>query len=90
MFEFIREQTPADSVVIFFKPRAMRLRTERDSFFTTRCEDLPDGDYVVIEKSMGAYDQIRREDLTHCNPAVSLTPVYEKDQFVVYQVLSAK
>jgi 4-amino-4-deoxy-L-arabinose transferase-like glycosyltransferase len=90
MFEFIREQTPANSVVIFFKPRAMRLRTERDAFFTTRCEDLPDGDYVVIEKSMGGYDQILPAEVTHCNPAVSLTPVYEKDQFVVYQILSAQ
>ena len=90
MFEFIREQTPSDSVIIFFKPRAMRLRTDRDAFFTTKCGDLPEGDYVVIEKSMGAYDQIRREDVTHCNPAVVLTPVYEKDQFVVYQVTNLR
>ena len=64
----------------------MRLRTERASFFTTHCEDLPRGAYVVIEKSMGGYDQILPQNVMHCNPAVTLTPVYEKDQFVVYQI----
>ena len=53
MFEFVRDQTPPDSVIIFFKPRAMRLRTERDSFFTTRCEDLPKGDYAGHRKEHG-------------------------------------
>lgn len=88
MFEFIRDKTPADSVIIFFKPRAMRLRTDRSAFFTTRCEDLPRGDYVAIEKSMGGYDQILPQDVMHCNPDVVLTPVFEKDQFVVYQIAS--
>jgi 4-amino-4-deoxy-L-arabinose transferase-like glycosyltransferase len=89
MFEFIRERTPPDSVIIFFKPRAMRLRTDRDAFFTTRCEDLPRGDYVVIEKSMRGYDQILPQDVMHCNPSVVLTPVYERDQFVVYEIRAA-
>lgn len=90
MFEFVREKTAPDSVIIFFKPRAMRLRTGRDSFFTTQCEDLPKGDYVAIEKSMGGYDQILPQEVRRCNPSVVLTPAYEKDQFVVYQVGSAQ
>jgi hypothetical protein len=86
MFEYIRDKTPTDSVIIFFKPRAMRLRTDRDAFFTTRCEDLPKGDYVAIVKSIGTYDQISPQLVRHCNPTTALTAVYEKDDFVVYQI----
>ncbi len=86
MFEYVREKTPADSVIIFFKPRAMRLRAERNTFSTFNCQDLTDGDYVAIVKSAGASDQILPQDVGHCNPAVHLTPVYEKDDFVVYQI----
>ena len=45
---------------------------------------------LVIEKSMGGYDQILPQDVMHCNPTVVLTPVYEKDQFVVYRVSGAQ
>jgi hypothetical protein len=86
MFEYIRDETPADSVIIFFKPRAMRLRTGRDAFFTTNCADLPKADYVAIVKSIGTYDQISPQLVRHCNPNVTLTPAYEKDDFVVYRL----
>jgi len=86
MFEWIRDKTPEDSVIIFFKPRAMRLRTDRDAFFTTNCDDLPKGNYVAIVKSIGTYDQISPQVVRHCNPSVTLTPAYEKDDFVVYRL----
>ena len=86
MLQYIRDKTPADSVIIFCKPRAMRLRTDREAFFTTRCEDLPKGKYVAIVKSIGTYVQISPQLVRHCNPAVVLTAAYEKDDFVVYQI----
>ena len=86
MFEYIREKTPPDSVIIFFKPRAMRLRTDRDTFSTTNCQDLTKGQYVAIVKSNSGWDQIPPQDVRHCNPAVRLTPVYEKDDFVVSRI----
>jgi hypothetical protein len=86
MFEYVRDKTPEDSVIIFFKPRAMRLRSDRDSFSTTNCEDLTKGDYVAIVKGNSGWDQIPPQDVGHCNPAVRLTPAYEKDDFLVYQI----
>jgi hypothetical protein len=47
MFEFIRDHTPADSVVVFYKPRVLRLITGRDSFRATTCDGLRGGDYIV-------------------------------------------
>ena len=89
MFEYIQEKTPADSVIIFFKPRAMRLLTDRDSLSTTHCQDLSNGDYVAVVKSIGGYDQISPAEVPHCNPGLTLTPFYEKDDFIVYQIAAA-
>jgi hypothetical protein len=86
MFDFIRHNTPAGSTVIFYKPRAMRLRTDRNSFLTTDCSALPRGDYVVTVESNASYDQIAPERVRDCNPHVSLTPIYMKDLFIVYQI----
>jgi 4-amino-4-deoxy-L-arabinose transferase-like glycosyltransferase len=86
MFNFIKQKTPADSVIIFFKPRLMRLLTDRDSFMTPNCELLPGGDYVAILKSNGGSDQIPPERVEHCNQFISLSSVYDKDDFVVYKI----
>jgi hypothetical protein len=86
MFEFVRQETPPDSVIIFFKPRTMRLRTDRDAFMTRDCQDLSRGDYVAILNSEHGYDQIQPEKVAHCNPAVSLVPVYEKYDFIIYRI----
>jgi hypothetical protein len=89
MFEYVRAKTPVDSVIIFFKPRAMRLRTDRDTFSTTKCQDLAKGDYVAIVKSNSGLDQIPPAQVHHCNPALTLTPFYEKDDFIIYRIAAA-
>jgi hypothetical protein len=83
MFEFIRDETAPDSVVIFFKPRLMRLLTERDSFLTTRCEDLPRADYIVLHEKQGSNDQIG--NLSIC-PGISYPVVFNNLRFTIYQV----
>jgi 4-amino-4-deoxy-L-arabinose transferase-like glycosyltransferase len=90
MFEFIREQTPADSVIVFFRPRAMRLRTDRDAFMTTDCRDLPKADYVVLTKNNRDMDQIPLRELLNCEPAVLTPAVYEKDEFAVFQIAGTR
>lgn len=85
MFSFIRRSSPADSVVIFFKPRAMRLFTDRDSFLTWYCADLPQGDYVVIMQDEGIFNQVPPSSIRNC-VSVSLANVFEQDNIVVYQI----
>ena len=84
MFEFIRGKTPPDSVIIFFKPRAMRLFTDRDSFLTDRCQDLTQGDYVVIHEKQGSNGQLTQQALATCGiPAES---VFNNKRFTVYKI----
>lgn len=83
MFEFVREQTPSDSVIVFFKPRAMRLLSGRDSFLTQNCADLSKGDYVVIHEKQGGNGQIA--DVEACT-GVSLSLVFNNQRFSIYKI----
>lgn len=84
MFTFIREGTPPDSVVIFFRPRAMRLLGERDSFLSTECARLPMGDYLVLSKKADDSLQIPENQIQGCG--LSLTSVFENRRFIVFRL----
>lgn len=84
MFAFIKEQTPPDSVIEFFKPRAMRLFTGRNSIMILECSGLPTGDYEVIHKNW-ENSQIPPGQVDECG--VPLKPVYENRRFLVYRIL---
>ncbi len=84
MFAFIREGTPPDSVVIFFRPRAMRLLGERDSFLSTECARLPLGDYLVLSKKADDSLQIPENQIQGCG--LSLTSVFENRRFIVFRL----
>lgn len=84
MFAFIREQTPPDGVVVFFRPRAMRLLGERDSFLSTECARLPMGDYLVLSKKADDSLQIPEDQIQGCG--LSLTEVFENRRFIVFRL----
>ena len=84
-YEFINNETPPDSTIVFFKPRAMRLMTGRDSLALTDCERIPEGDYLALSKKVGENLQIPPERIGECN--LSLVKVFENRRFVVYQIL---
>ena len=86
MFEFIKSETSTDSVVAFYKPRALRLFTDRNSLLIDDCNALPLAKYVVLRKSRGAVDQIAPADIATCNPSVQVTEVFDNEKFVVYQI----
>ena len=86
MYAFIREKTPTQSVIIFMKPRALRLFTDRESFMTQRCEDLVKGDFVVLHLKMDGNGQIPPEQIGSCDLSLSMELVYQNKRFVVYQI----
>lgn len=86
MYEFIREETPEDAVVIFFKPRAMRLFTNRDTFLTDQCADLVKGDYVVINEK-GAVNQLNPGEIEDCTGDFRLETVFNNRRMSVYQII---
>ncbi len=84
LFEFIKKTLPEDSRIIFFKPRVMRLMTGHDSILVLECENIPNGDYVVVNKKWEDMGQIPREEITAC--PVPLTELYKNRRFILYQI----
>ena len=84
MYNFIKEQTPPKSVIVFFKPRALRLMTNHDALALTDCARLPEGDYLALSKKVGENLQIPPERIRECN--LPLDKVFENRRFVVFRV----
>ena len=84
-YDFIKTETSADSVIIFFKPRAMHLFTDRNALALTECNRMTEGDYLALSKKVGENLQIPPEQIAECN--LPLEQVFENRRFVVYRVL---
>ena len=84
MFNYIKTETPPDSVIVFFKPRAMRLFTDHNSIMSLECDRLLLGDYVALHKTW-EYSQILPDDIQACNLPMKL--VFENRRFLVYELL---
>lgn len=86
MFEYVKLETPPDSVIAFYKPRALRLFTDRSTLLIDQCDALPLAKYVVLRKSRGAVDQIAPADIASCNPSVLVTEVFSNEKFEVFEI----
>jgi hypothetical protein len=84
-YDYIKNNTPPDSVIVFFKPRAMRLMTDRYTLALTECERIPEGDYLALSKKVGENLQIPPERIGECN--LSLDKMYENRRFIVYKLI---
>lgn len=84
VYTYIREKTPPESVLIFFKPRVMVMMTERPTIMSTECERMWKGDYLVLSRKVGANQQIPPEDIDTCN--LPLDQLLKNNRFVVYQI----
>ncbi len=85
VYRYIREETPAESIVIFFKPRLMRLMTNRDSIMSVECDRMLKGNYLVLRTKAEEDDpQIKPEDLHTCN--FSLDLVFKNRRFFIYKI----
>jgi hypothetical protein len=84
VYSYIKAQTSPDSVLIFFKPRAMRLMTDRDTLMINHCEGLLKGDYIILSKKVGENNQVPPERIGSCS--LPLENVFENRRFVVYEI----
>lgn len=84
VYKYIQEETPEDSVVVFFKPRVMKLMTDRDSIMSTECDRILKGDYLVLSRKVGENQQIPPERIDSCN--LHLIRVLNNNRFVVYEI----
>jgi len=86
MFEAVRQQAAPGDVVIFDKPRLMRLMTDRDAILIDRCDELAKGRFVVVRKAGGATAQIAPGEIATCDPALELTRVFDNRLYAVYRI----
>lgn len=84
VYKYIKDETPAESIVIFFKPRAMRLMTNHDSILSTECDRILKGDYLVLSKKVGKNQQIPPEEIDACG--LPLKQVLTNNRFIVYEI----
>jgi hypothetical protein len=82
MFEFIKRDTEVKSVVVFFKPRAMRMMTGRQSVMISEINNLSRGDYVCLHRAMGTDNQVS-SDAVEGKGKFAL--IYENSEFKVYR-----
>ena len=50
------------------------------------CDALTRGDFVVIRKKRGAVDQVLPDTVTTCNPALTVTQLFDNQKYTVYQL----
>jgi len=84
VYKYIKEETPSNSIVIFFKPRVMRLMTDHDTFMSTECDLILKGDYLVLSRKVGKNQQIPPEEIDACK--LPLNEVLKNSRFIVYKI----
>jgi hypothetical protein len=84
VYTYIKEKTPPDSVVVFFKPRVMVMMTGHPTIMSMECERVLKGDYLVLSRKVGENQQIPPEAIDSCN--LPLNQVLRNNRFVVYQI----
>jgi hypothetical protein len=87
MVNFVEANLPENSVIVFFKPRAMRLLTGRDSILMDQCEHLVRGDYVILNLDRGEYldqHQLTPGQIKACGLPIEI--IFENKKFIVYEI----
>lgn len=84
VYDYIQEKTAAESVVVFFKPRAMRMMTGRDAIMSMECDRILMGDILVLSRKVGWNQQIPPEEIDTCS--LPLNEVLRNNRFIVYEI----
>ena len=72
-------------IIVFYKPRVMRLFTNRNSIAIYQVEKLRKGDYLCISLK-DAYDQIEDNDLKSLHKDGKIFLIYENKDFLLYKI----
>ena len=98
MFSFIRSNTKKESVIVFFKPRLMRMMTDRKSIMLRKKEELSRGDYLCLYppspqlKVLPAQlrDQVSPDTMEDLFKQKAALLIYENSEFKVYKLTYSK
>ena len=84
IFNYVERNTPEESIIVFHKPRIMRLMTDRDAILILKCESLERGDYFVYSKDVLDVGQLSQSEIASCD--VSIENVFESRKIIIYQI----
>jgi hypothetical protein len=90
MFHFISNHTETDSVIVFFKPRVMRMMADRNAIMIRDFDDLGKGDYYAYSKEMKGYDQVMLETVFDPGVCLGFELRFENERFTVYRIVKVK
>jgi hypothetical protein len=85
MFSFIRAHTEPESIVIFFKPRVMRMMTGRNALRITQPDQMDRGDYLCLRVG-GHRDQVSPDTLKRLTQQGAARRVYGNRGFELYRL----
>ncbi len=90
VFSFISKNTDPHSIIVFFKPRVMRLFTNRQSLIIDRPSELKRGDYLCLYLRSDAYHQIKIDDIGRLLENNQMRLVYRNVDFNVYRIVKTE
>ena len=85
MFSFIRSNTEKESTIVFFKPRLMRMMTDRKSLMLRNNEELSRGDYLCVYLAQ-VRDQVSPDTMRDLLKQKTASLIYENSEFQVYKL----
>jgi hypothetical protein len=86
MFSFVANQTEAESTIVFWKPRVMRLMTDRPSLVLREEDQVMRGDYLCMYVGGRVYDQVSVEAVEALVAEGAARLLYENSDFRVYRL----
>jgi len=89
LFEYIENNSAEESVILFFKPRALRLTTGRPSLQISESSDIAGGDYLCIYENEDEGFQITNEEVDRLTEAGRLVLLFQNEDFRLYQIVEA-
>lgn len=86
MFSFIKSNTEKETTIVFFKPRLMRMMTDRKSIMLRRKEELSYGDYLCLYLLAPARDQVSLDAIQSLSDEKTAFLIYENSEFKIYKL----
>jgi hypothetical protein len=90
MFSFIRSNTEKESTIVFFKPRLMRMMTDRKSIMLRTKEELSRGDYLCLYLPAQIRNQVSPDTMQDLLKQEVALLIYENSEFQVYKLTYSK
>ena len=90
VFSFISSNTEPNSIIMFRKPRIMRLLANRQSILIDQVAKLPRGDYLCISKNAGTSYQLGNKDVETLRENGRIHLVFQNKDFELYQITNRR